>query len=319
MTKKTRKAMVFIYTKILKPYIFCYILFFATFTPTLYCSINEPWKGWLVSFSTSMLSLPVIFIIYTLYNDKLHSKTRETISQKVSLQINDVFAKYIYFTHYFYNKIEDEIELSEDILNNQIKSDEQLLFSKVSSNIFSGIFAFSDFDPYDEYIFDIINEPIIAKYLESDEIALLFNFINAFISLKDNFRIISKDNFIYFDRYENIHIEESNYFKNSRGKIFYDSMWLHEDNTTETFYSATYPLFEKDVLIQNYKLSGNTAKSISEDIYKTYSCINNWLKYKNIEAITCPNASVFCGRLSLENNMTINFHMKQNFSFQNRF
>ena len=64
----------------------------------------------------------------------------------------NVFAQFIYFTEYFYYKLEDEKDGDEVSLNKILTYSEKELFKLISDNTFSGIILFSEFDSFDTYL-----------------------------------------------------------------------------------------------------------------------------------------------------------------------
>ena len=109
------------------------------------------------------LFITCYFIIYNLYVSALEKHTQDKISQKINNNVINVFAQFIYFTEYFYYKLEDEKDGDEASLNKILTYSEKELFKLISDNTFSGIILFSEFDSFDTYIDDIINEPVVCK------------------------------------------------------------------------------------------------------------------------------------------------------------
>ena len=96
--------------------------------------IYETIISWLISFSASIFSLPVIFVIYNLYVSALEKHTQEKISQKINNNVIKVFAQFIYFTEYFYYKLENEKNGDEESLNNILKYSEKGVCESFSVN-----------------------------------------------------------------------------------------------------------------------------------------------------------------------------------------
>ena len=138
-------------------------------------------------------------------------------------------------------------------------------------------------------------------------------------SFRDIFKSITTDNYIKCGKYENIRIQESNYIKNSEGKLFYDAMWILGDGEVKTFYSAMYPLFEKDTLLLKFKISGTKSQEIAAAIKNIYNCINKWLSIHSISELSIPNSMVMNGRLYLEYDINFNQYMKNNIAISNQF
>ena len=142
MKKRIKHTLNFILKEVILKYLFCYILSVIALVVPLFLNIDEPWNSWLISFSASIFSLPVIFIIYNLYVSALEKHTQDKISQKINNNVINVFARFIYFTEYFYYKLEDEKNGDEDSLNKLLTYSEKELFKLISDNTFSGIILF---------------------------------------------------------------------------------------------------------------------------------------------------------------------------------
>ena len=116
--EKNKFIVNFLLKEVILKYLFCYILSVITLSVPLIFKINDPWNSWLISFSASIFSLPVIFVIYNLYVSALEKHTQEKISQKINNNVIKVFAQFTYFTEYFYYKLENEKNGDEESLNN---------------------------------------------------------------------------------------------------------------------------------------------------------------------------------------------------------
>lgn len=298
--EKNKFIVNFLLKEVILKYLFCYILSVITLSVPLIFKINDPWNSWLISFSASIFSLPVIFVIYNLYVSALEKHTQEKISQKINNNVIKVFAQFTYFTEYFYYKLENEKNGDEESLNNILKYSEKELFKLISDNTHSGIILFSEFDSFDTYIDDIINEPVVCKYANQEDLSILIDFINSYNNFKDIFSFIVSDDYIVCGKYENIDIRESTYAKNSQGRLFYDAMWLLEDKKVQSFYTAMYPIYEKESLLLKFKLSGTKSQEIAESIKNVYDCINKWLSIHSDSKISISNSIVTQGRLYLD-------------------
>lgn len=319
MKKRIKHTLNFILKEVILKYLFCYILSVIALAIPLFFSIDEPWNSWLISFSASIFSLPVIFVIFNLYVSALEKRTQEKISQKINSNVINVFARFIYFTEYFYYKLEDEKTMDEDSLNKFLKYSKDEIFKLISDNVLSGIILFSEFDPFDTYIDDIINEPVVSKYANQEDISILIDFINSYNAFKDIFSFIGLEHYIACGKYDNIDTQESNYAKNNQGKLFYDAMWILDDKNVQSFYTAMYPIYEKEPLLLKFKISGTKTQEIADAIKKTYDCINKWLSIHSNSEISISHSIVMNGRLYSDYDITYNQYMKNNISICNRF
>lgn len=64
--EKNKFIVNFLLKEVILKYLFCYILSVITLSVPLIFKINDPWNSWLISFSASIFSLPVIFVIYSM-------------------------------------------------------------------------------------------------------------------------------------------------------------------------------------------------------------------------------------------------------------
>ena len=144
--------------------------------------------------------------------------------------VSGIFARYLYFTEFFYYRIEEDFPGDEKSLNLCMNHSEDKIFELVSSNVFSGIFLFSEFDLFGENIYEIIDDAIVTKYISREEIAVLFDFIESYKELCDIFKIITIDEFIACGYYDNIDIKESTQEKNLHGGKFYDFRSMEKKN-----------------------------------------------------------------------------------------
>lgn len=159
--EKNKFIVNFLLKEVILKYLFCYILSVITLSVPLIFKINDPWNSWLISFSASIFSLPVIFVIYNLYVSALEKHTQEKISQKINNNVIKVFAQFTYFTEYFYYKLENEKNGDEESLNNILKYSEKELFKLISDNTHSGIILFSEFDSC-IYIFSLLYHKYVS-------------------------------------------------------------------------------------------------------------------------------------------------------------
>ena len=98
-------------------------------------------------------------------------------NSKLEEEINNIFVRFIYFSQYFYVEFGNEMWGDEDGINDTLNMKYEKIFEKISDNIFSGMFLFSEFDLYDKYVLDVLNQPIISKYTNEQEVAMLFQFV----------------------------------------------------------------------------------------------------------------------------------------------
>lgn len=256
----------------------------------------------------ALISLPLIFVIYDIYNELLSSKTRHQIDNWINRDLCNIFISFIFFTEGFYSEISKDTSIDINEFDRIRKLSQDEIFEKVSSTHIPGFFLFADFDSFDKQIIQILDSPLVCKYISKTKLAILLDFCNAYKDFNGKFSYISKDDIIAFEKYDNLVLEQSAIFDTNRTDT-YDVKYKISDNSFVPFYVAKYSSIDDNALLQSYKLSGNFAKEISIAIYNLYRLINKWLEYSNIITLEAENAMIVQGRLFLESDLSLNEHM----------
>lgn len=315
MKRWIKNSWKYICKEIVLKYLFCYILSAGTLLTSLFCNIAEPWNGWLISFSASIFSLPVIFVIYNLYVSALERSTQEKIAQKINNKVICVFFQFIYFSQSFFYKCEDSKPIGTSELKNCLSYSQNEIFTLIADNVFLGAVLFSEFDAFDENIEDIINEPIVCQYASQEDISILIDFIALYNKLMNMFSFIDADHYIECGKYNNVDIEESMYIKGIPNKKFYDVMWVLDDKSVQTFYTATYRIYQKEPLLNRYKVSGTKAQEIAVLIKEIYDCIGKWFSRHPGSSEIMPAGTIMLGRILFDCDVAYNQYMRNNEMF----
>lgn len=277
-------------------------------------------KSLMINISSSLVSLPIVFIVYDLYKKALLYKSSKLISQVVDKEINNIFLKFIYFTTHFFTEFHPQNDYDAYNLDNELKKSRKEIFKDVSSNSHHGYFIFSIFDDFHRDIDSVINRQRIGRSIDIKELSILQEFINNYVELKSCFNWITSNDFIKYSKLSNVQLVESKFTKSTDSdEIFYDVIYKGKDGKNITYYAAKYWLFDQDALTYCYKFSGNKAMEISHLLFKLYSSINKWKKIKNIDELTFDHAIISAHRLSLDDNITYNEHMEKNISIHGEF
>lgn len=312
------KVAKYIFKEVLIKYLTCYMISGVAFFIAGKV-VNNVTQSFIINISATLASLPIVFIVYDLYKKLLLFKSTQLINQNVDKKIINIFLKFIYFTEYFYNEIDSKEQLGIDNLNDILKLDKDTIFSNISKNNHHGYFIFSIFDKFDKDIDQVLNSHKILKFISSEEISILQEFINDFNELKEAFTWVADDNFILQHKLVNVHMEESNITKSSDGDdIFYD-VFLNNKGSRITYYCARYLLYDEETLTHIYKLSGNKAKELSTLIHKLYKDINKWMNIRGIKGLECDHEMASCGRLYLGDNISFNSYMKNSVAIHGSF
>jgi hypothetical protein len=273
----------------------------------------------IINIASTLISIPLVFIVYDLYKNLLVSKSAKLINKSVDKKISDIFLRFIFFSQYFYQEFNANKSLDLNDLSEHLKKDKDTIFNDVSSNRHHGYFIFSIFDNFDIDIDNILASNKIISFISLKEIAVLQKFINDFNDLTSIFSFISDEDFIKHQKLLNTHLEQSKCTNSSDEMIFYDINHINSDNSKTTYYSAKYYIFEEEPLTYTYKLSGNLAKQLSNQLYVLYDDIKRWMKLRGINELEYTNAMVSIGRLHLDDNITFNEHMTNNISIHGGF
>lgn len=261
-----------------------------------------------------------MFVFYDLYKTALSFKSTKLVNEVIEKDINNIFLKFTFFTTHFYNEFSSENKINAYELDDELKKNEEDIFKNISSNIHHGYFIFSIFDDFGRDINEVLNSNSNIRWINLQELSLLQQFINDYMKLKRCFSWITKDDFIKYVELKNITIKESEFASSTNeDEIYYDIKERLQPDKTVTYYSAKFSLYESHVLATGYKLSGNKAKEISKLLFQLYSSINRWKKIRNIEQLKFDNCFISANRLYVDDNITFNEHMKNNFSIHGHF
>lgn len=311
------KGFKYIFKEVIIKFLLCYLI--SVLLLVIASKINDGLvKTIIINIASSLISIPIVFIVYDLYKKLLIIKSTKLINETVDEDISHIFLRFLYFTTLFYNEIDsNQQDLSE--LNDILRKDKERIFSDLSSNKHHGYFIFSIFDDFAIDIDNVLESNKIIKFIGSQEISALQEFINDFNKLKMCFSVISDNDFIKYQKLPNTHMRISNYTNSSDKSItFYDIFKRNEDSKT-TYYCAKYRIYEEEPLMNTYKLSGNKAKELSIVLHDLYKDIQKWMRIRGMKELAYDHGIVSCGRLYLDNNITMNSHMSQNVSIHGIF
>ncbi|WP_010245366.1 hypothetical protein [Acetivibrio cellulolyticus] len=309
----------YLFIEVIVKYLLCYVI--AALSYVVAINVEDLHiQTVIINVASSLISLPLVFIVYDLYQKILMYKSTKLISQVVDKYIGDIFLKFIYFTTHFYNEFNPKLDEKMEDLDGQLDKNKDTIFNALSNNEHHGYFLFSIFDDFNGSIEELLDSNRISKYISTREFSILQEFINDYIDLKGCFNWITEKDFIKYKKIINVKLSESKFTKSSNSsETFYDAIFSEDNKKTVTYYTAKFKLFDENALVYKYKLSGNKAKDISNLLYKLYNDIKRWKKIRGIEKITFDNALISCGRLYLDDSITFNSHMNQNISIHGVF
>ncbi len=301
------KIIIYFFQEIIIKYLICYIIAVLGYIIAVKSSSTH-FQVIILNISSSLISLPIVFIVYDLYSLLLMHKSTKLIYEEVDKEISNIFLKFIYFSTHFYNEFNPKSDKPYADLNEVLNYNKDQIFGYISENKHHGYFIFSSFDNFDENIEEVLSSNRISKYLKTKEISKLQEFSNDYRKFKQSFSFISDNDFIQCNKIENTAIDKSKFIVSlDTDDVFYDIKYMGE--VINPYYSAKYAIFDQNTLLYKYKLSGNKAKELAHLIYKLYEDINKWKKLRFISKLNFDNALVSLGRLYLDDNLVINAHM----------
>lgn len=180
------------------------------------------------------------------------------------------------------------------------------IFEDISSTKHNGFFLFSYFDDFCQEINEILNSTLFLAYAPNEIISLMSEFSMGYQALLDEFKTISKDDFILISSSDNLTFEVS---KETQSERTVYQINQNKNNKNHVLYLASYPIFDEKMLKGIYRISGTKAQALSQNIFTLYSIINRWEKAcgSNLEA---ENVFIVTGRLAQD--PYINFHARNN-------
>ena len=303
-----KKVIKYILNNIIIKYSLCYLLSMILIFSLNYIETTSHWYSIICSIIATLISLPLIFIIYDLYNELLSLKTRQQIDNWINKDLCNIFILFIFFTKGFYTEISKDTIIDPNEIETTLKLSQEEIFDKISSAHIPGFFLFAEFEAFDKQIINILDSPLISKYISKTKLATLLDFCNKYNEFKEKFTFVSKEHIIVFEKYENLVFEKSAMFDTNRNDT-YDTKYKIDEQTFIPFYVAKYSSINENAFLQSYKFSGNFAKEISTLIHSLYKLVNEWLDISNISTLEAENAFVVQGRLFLESNFSTNEHM----------
>lgn len=302
----------YIVKEVIIKFLFCY-----TLSIILMLGANKLEQGLiqsvLINVGSTLLAVPVVFIVYDLYKAALISKSTKLIALNVDKAVSRIFLRFIYFTTYFIEESYSQENMQPEKLDKLLKRNKDYIFNQVSSHCHRGYFIFSVFDRFNLEIDDIISSSKILKYIDPEEFAVLQKFSNDYNTLMNSFAFVTKKDFVQYEKLNSVAIKESKIM------ISEDELKFYDINDDQLSYVAKYELFDEAVLSKTYKLSGNKSKEVADNISTLYQDILKWMSLRNIDVLDFNQAYVIGGRLCLDDGIRVNEHMGNGIRINTRF
>ena len=282
-------------TKFLKKYIWCFIISIILFILCIFFDFNDAIWNWILGFSSGIFSVPIIFLITDLFSEKRNERNQNEILSVLEDEVNRVLSKFLYFSQYFMEVYDEDVEIAGDLdtLNSLLKMSKGEIKDKVLKCEIPGFILFSFFNPFDKDIMNLLNTPLMSKYMSDDLNAILCNFstkYNNFTSSFTNFGT-TKD---YPDiaRFDNLEVR-------AISENYYKFFWIKEDNSLEQCYDTWVTVLNKEKHMWTYSFTEEQAERIANGLFDIYSSINLWIKYRNQNElkVNYKNICVIHGKL----------------------
>lgn len=298
--------------KYIIPFLLCYLIglilvYFASI------SVNPIISSLMINLAASLFLIPLIFLIYTTYNDFLMRDSTTLISKILDEKVAEIFLRYLFFSSHFYSSYQDFSNYDPDF-ESSLSKDENMIKTEILNVTYGGYFIFSDFDRYDGEVEKILDSIAIHKYIGVREIAILHDFISNYREFLECFRLINIDAIIPEGSILNLQILESKNSVDDANEPVYDI----SDETNKTFYTTKYRFFDHNILASTYHLSEEKAGEIAGAIHKTYKNIIKWYALRGVDPIKYVNYFVIAGRLFPNSAFLINTHFDKNVSIKGR-
>lgn len=261
----------------------------------------------LCNISGGLFALPIIFISIDLYQIVITRKQREMVTLQISEAIQNLFINFIFMSNKFRTSFESAISADPDFLDLRASTAEKI-FEDISSTNHNGFFLFSHFDNFSQQISELLNSNLILTYTPNKIISLISEFSIEYQAFLDEFKTISKDDFILVDTVENLKFVIS---KETQSEHTIYNIVQNKNGKDHILYLAGYPLFDEKMLKGMYRISGMKAKILSQRIFGLYAIIKRWEKecYHNLQT---EYVFVASGRLAQD--PQINFLSNNNIS-----
>lgn len=257
----------------------------------------------------SLIVIPLVFLCRDFYKSIITRKQRQMVTTQLNNYIECIFINFVFQSIKFRKKFDEAVSASPDFIKMR-KSSVDKIFDDVSSNTHNGYFIFSIFDDLCDGINKTLESPLFLEYAPNKIVSIVSEFSLEYQKLVEEFRFISKQDFIKISSLDNLEIKMSD--ETSASYDVYSIMELKNDSITN-LYSAGYPIFDEEMIKGIYRISGTKAKELSKIIFSLYSIIDKWER-ANQKTLAIDNLLVASGRLVQKYNF--NFHAKNNVSMQ---
>lgn len=271
-------------------------------------SMSDPKQAIIRNICSALFALPIVFLCCDVYQLISTRKQRELVATQMNAKIETIFVNFVFMTNKFRKSFDSAIADSPDVFLDARNSNENQIFDDISSVNHNGFFVFSDFDDFCTGINDMLESRLFLTYASNEVISLLSEFSMVYHMFLEEFKVITKDDFIKIGSSEELELEES---KNVVSEKTVYNVKKIIDGKTYVLYFTSYPIFDETMIKGIYRISGIKAKVLSKELFTLYSLILHW-EHLNNYTISEDNIFVSAGRLV--QNSHINFYAENNVS-----
>lgn len=259
----------------------------------------------ILNITGGLFSLPIIFLSYDVYDTIRTRKQREIVINQLNSKIETLFINFIFATNKLRHDFEDALQANPQFLEAR-NSELSQIFDEISSTKHRGFFVFSYFDNFSEQISDILESQLFMNYAPNNIISLISEFSWCYLQLLDEFKLITKDDFILINSDSSIEFAVS---ERTQSEYKTYEIFQNINGDRHVLYIANYPIFDEDMLKGIYRISGTQAKTLADLLYRIYSLINKW-EHISQRTLSIDNIFISSGRLC--ENSYVNMHAKNN-------
>lgn len=272
------------YCLIVLPYLVCLISAYVFYI--LGTKFNSDFKGLLQGIAGTFLSIPIIYLIYEL--SKIYSQQRlnKELFDYAKMQIDrDVLS---IISHLMKATLSyEEISISPKNINTFLSLSKNDLISTLRTNDYLGFQVFKNWEITENNITKIMENSFILQHLDSDQLIVI-------ITLLKEIRTFE----FMPEKVQDLYIATGNTTKkymiknganlNSRNKEFPDRYLLlkhleHNEFIITDF--GDFALYQKEKLLQIYKVNDKYLYEFASSFHSLISVINDWVALTGHEFI----------------------------------
>jgi len=159
-------------------------------------SMSVPKQTIIRNICSALFALPIVFLCCDVYQLISTRKQRELVASQMNANIETMFVNFVFMTNKFRKNFESAIAGGPDSFLDARNSNENQIFEDISSVNHNGFFIFSYFDDFCMEINSMLESKLFLTYASNEVISLLSEFSMEYHTFLEEFKIITKDDFI---------------------------------------------------------------------------------------------------------------------------